>query len=280
MDQAKTIEIFLSEGKPTGLKAVELSNWTGKAYIIPRNSLDKALKKEDIESQAVYFLIGQGEEGQVVYIGESENFKNRIRHHHQTKDFWEIAICFFAKDDNLNKAHVKYLESILTDAAESAGRVTIKAGKSSNPAKLSASDEAFADSFAENIKLLLSGLGYTFLKEVTEDELDQRAYVCSGDNFEAHGMPTSEGFVVFKDSVLRKKETKTFGENAKQQRRDFLSDGTLEVLNDDSYILKKDVVFNSPSRAGAVTSGRSTNGWTSWKTEDGKTLDEIERQSI
>jgi hypothetical protein len=34
----------------------------------------------------------------------------------------KLSPSFFAKDDNLNKAHVKYLESILTDAAESAGR--------------------------------------------------------------------------------------------------------------------------------------------------------------
>jgi|AntRauTorcE11897_2_1112592.scaffolds.fasta_scaffold31984_2 hypothetical protein len=280
MNTPKTIEIFLSEGKPTGVKAVELSNWTGKAYVIPRNSLNTALENEELTSQAVYFLIGQGEDGQRLYIGESENFAQRVKNHHQTKDFWETAICFFSKDDNLNKAHVKYLESILTKEAKLAVRAELASGKSSNPAKLSASDEAFAKNFAKNIKLVLSGLGYTFLKQATEDEPDQRAYVCAGDNFKAHGTPTSEGFVVLAGSTIRKRETDSIGPNTKRQRDEFAESGIFEDVDDKSYELTKDVVFNSPSQAGSVVSGRQVNGWTVWKTEDGRTLDEVERQEI
>lgn len=280
MNKPKTIEIFLAEGRPTGLKAVELSNWTGKAYVIPRNSLDVALENDELSSQAVYFLIGSGEDSREIYIGESETFKERVKHHHQTKDFWETAICFFAKDDNLNKAHVKYLESILTDAAKTAGRVELRSGKASNPAKLSASDEAFAQSFGENIKLILSSVGYTFLKAPTEDETGKEKYDFSGENFDASGLPTSEGFVVFGGSEIRKRETDSYSDTASQQRKRLVEAGTLEGEDEKKFKLTKDTVFSSPSRAGTVVSGRRVNGWTSWKTESGKTLDEIERQDI
>lgn len=39
-------------------------------------------------------------------------------------------------------------------------------------------------------------------------------------------------------------------------------------------ILQKDLVFKSPSTAGNVVTGRSTDGLQAWKTEDGKVLKE------
>ncbi len=39
-------------------------------------------------------------------------------------------------------------------------------------------------------------------------------------------------------------------------------------------ILQKDLAFKSPSTAGNVVTGRSTDGLQAWKTEDGKVLKE------
>ena len=65
----ETITIFLPKGKPTGLRIVEILGWTGKGYIIPRDSLKLALKRSDLESQAVYFLVGENEDKEKsVYI--------------------------------------------------------------------------------------------------------------------------------------------------------------------------------------------------------------------
>jgi hypothetical protein len=36
---AKTIKLFLLDGDPTGVKKVQLSNWSGLALVIPRNKL-------------------------------------------------------------------------------------------------------------------------------------------------------------------------------------------------------------------------------------------------
>lgn len=280
MNTPKTIKIFLAEGNPTGVKEVELSNWTGKGVIIPRNSLKAALESNDLNSQAVYFLVGEDKQGKKLYIGESESFHDRIKHHHQNKDFWDTAICFFSKDDSLNKAHVKYLESVLITAAEIAGRVTLETKKSSKQPKLSASDEAFAQSFGQNLKMVLSGIGYTFLKDPVEDEVDRGRYYFSGEGFDASGMPTSEGFVVFGGSEFRRRETESFADSyGSRTRNRLLENEVLEIKNDTSFILTKDKVFSSPSHASSSVAGRSTNGWTSWEDESGNTLDENERQS-
>ena len=39
-------------------------------------------------------------------------------------------------------------------------------------------------------------------------------------------------------------------------------------------ILEKDLIFSSPSTAGNIVTGRSTDGLQAWKTEDGRTLKE------
>jgi len=36
----KTVKLFLLEGDPTSAKKVQLSNWSGIAFVIPRNKLE------------------------------------------------------------------------------------------------------------------------------------------------------------------------------------------------------------------------------------------------
>jgi hypothetical protein len=119
MGNPKTIKVFLSDGEPTGTKIVELSNWTGISYLIPRARLKDTLtdinNRTDLDSQCVYFLIGENESNEnCIYVGEAEEFSKRITQHNLMKDFWNLVMVFASKDDNLTKAHVKYLESRIT----------------------------------------------------------------------------------------------------------------------------------------------------------------------
>ena len=43
-------------------------------------------------------------------------------------------------------------------------------------------------------------------------------------------------------------------------------------------VLQEDIEFGTPSGASAFVVGRNDNGWTSWKTKEGKTIDEIVRK--
>jgi hypothetical protein len=53
---------------------------------------------------------------------------------------------------------------------------------------------------------------------------------------------------------------------------DFRQEG--EVL-----VLTKDLLFSNPSKAAAFLMGRNANGWTEWKTQDGRTLDTVKRRN-
>jgi hypothetical protein len=46
----------------------------------------------------------------------------------------------------------------------------------------------------------------------------------------------------------------------------------------EKVVFEKDHLFGSPSMAGIALLGRTTNGWTTWKAKDGRTLDEVKRR--
>jgi hypothetical protein len=48
----------------------------------------------------------------------------------------------------------------------------------------------------------------------------------------------------------------------------------------DQLVFAQDYAFDSPSSAAGVLLGRAANGRTEWKTEDGKTLKELQVASV
>lgn len=59
-------------------------------------------------------------------------------------------------------------------------------------------------------------------------------------------------------------------------RRSFVNKYCLEEY--DGYRLGRDYVFDTPSTAASYALGRSANGWTEWREQDGTTLDSVYRK--
>jgi hypothetical protein len=132
-----TIKLFLPRGDAKSLRTAEISNWTGKAVAAPRTELDELLAREELDKAGVYILIGSDPltNAPRAYIGEAEIIRERLKQH-KTKEFWVSAIIFVSKDENLTKAHVRYLESRLLAEAAQVNRFTLEqnqAGGSSFP---------------------------------------------------------------------------------------------------------------------------------------------------
>ncbi|MFA5024481.1 MAG: GIY-YIG nuclease family protein [Patescibacteria group bacterium] len=281
---AKTIKIFLVDGEPNGLKTAELSNWVGQAIVIPRNKLKEIKKRTECNKPAVYFLVGKENEEALlptVYIGEAENLSNRLYTHDSSKDFWQTAVAFVSKDNNLTKAHVRYLESRCLALATEAKRFNLENGTESSLPSLSEADIAEVEEFLENLKLLLSALGFPILQEVVSKEQKNTSdplFTCKGKNVFATGRMTNEGFVVYKDSTVTKNISKAVIERNQKVIEKLLSNSYLEKGKDSVYVFVKDYIFNSPSAASDIILGNSTSGWKKWKTESGKMLEEIYRK--
>ncbi|QGG47420.1 GIY-YIG nuclease family protein [Heliorestis convoluta] len=71
-----------------------------------------------MNSSGVYLLFGKDEaiDKEAVYIGESENILVRLKQHLK-KDFWNESLIIISKDDNLNKAYIRYLEQKMIESA-------------------------------------------------------------------------------------------------------------------------------------------------------------------
>ena len=204
MKFGKTIKIFLIDGDPNGRMSCELSNWTGKAYKIPRIKIKECTDRDDLIYTGVYMLFGKDEEGKdLVYIGEAESILKRLNQHLNQKDFWNETIVFVSKDDNLNKAHIKYLENRLHEIAQSAKRYKIENSIIPTQSSISESDRAEMEEFIENIKMLVNTLGHKVFEEKREFKPKQKHEIFSikaARGADGQGEPSSDGFVVFKGS--------------------------------------------------------------------------------
>lgn len=273
--QSATIKIFLVQGSPSGLRTAELSNWSGKAVAAPRTQITEILKRDEISSSGIYLLTGiDPESGEnSLYIGEAENVASRIKGH-ANKDFWNKVTVFVSKDENLTKAHIRYLEGKLINLATEIGTSVLMNSVSSG-AKLPESDAAEMDVFLEKCLQLLPVLGVNDFSKPSESirEKDELLY-CKIKGLVATGKRTANGFVVFSGSqaVL---EHRPSARLIRDKRQELIDKGLLEK-KENHLVFIKDLEFGSPSTAGGIVRGGNTNGLINWKNSDGKNLKELE----
>lgn len=279
MKFGKTIKIFLIDGEPNGRMSCELSNWSGKAYKIPRIKIKDCSDRNDLVSTGVYLLFGKDEEGKdLVYIGEAESILKRLNQHLNQKDFWNEAIIFISKDENLNKAHVKYLENRLHDVALSAKRYKVENSITPTQSSISESDRAEMEEFIENIKMLVNTLGHKVFDEKRDFKPKQKLEtftIKAARGADGQGEPTSDGFVVFKGSKAASTIVNSMTPSFIKFRQKLIDEGVL-IDKIEYFEFSDDYIFSSPSTAAVIVMGRNANGLSEWKLKDGKTLKEFE----
>jgi hypothetical protein len=279
MKFGKTIKIFLIDGEPNGRMSCELSNWSGKAYKIPRIKIKDCSDRDDLKSTGVYLLFGKDDAGKdQVYIGEAESILKRLNQQLTSKDFWNEAIIFISKDENLNKAHIKYLENRLHEIAKSANRYSVENSIIPTQSSISESDKAEMEEFIEYIKMLVNTLGHKVFEEKREFRPKQKQdlfYIKAARGADGLGEPTSDGFVVFKKSKAAATIVNSMSSNLITYRKNLIDEGVL-VDKVDYFEFSDDYIFSSPSTAAGMVMGRNANGLSEWKNKDGKSLKEFE----
>jgi len=275
-----TIKIFLVHGDPKRLRTAELSNWTGKAVAGPRSEFDGVIAREESGSSGVYFLTGNDPETgkPALYVGEAENIRDRVKVHLE-KDFWNQIIYFISKDENLTKAHIRYLEGKLIEQARQANRALVMNGQSSG-AKLPESDREDMEVFLEKVHQLLPVLGVELLVKATgkaTTDTEKKMLYCEIKGLQARGRLTPNGFIVLKGSqaVLKERASSQKYPWSLNMRKRLKDEGILFVSGD-HLVFTRDEEFSSPSAAAAVVHGGHANGLIAWKNKDGETLKEIE----
>lgn len=278
-----TIKLFIPRGDAKSLRTAEISNWTGKAVAAPRTELDELLAREELEKAGIYILTGSDPTTNAprAYIGEAEVIRERLRQH-KSKEFWISAIVFVSKDENLTKAHVRYLESRLLSEAARVNRFRLEQNQSGG-SKLPESDREDMEVFLSRIRQLLPVLGSDILSPISQpDTTAQRGGVlhCRMKGAEGRGLRTQNGFVVFSGSTAVLEERPSMGKYpyVMAQRKQLIAEGAL-TEKEGFLLFTKDTEFSSPSAAAAVIHGGSANGLIAWKTEDGRSLKQLDEQA-
>lgn len=302
----KTIQIFLPGGDPRGIRVAEITTRIVQVIEVPRSLLQDFLKMPESGQVALYFLLGESEDGseQKVYIGQTGDLRARLVKHNndEEKDFWERALVLISKTKNLITNHTLFLEWYCIQATRTAGRYADENINSGSRPYTLAPMEAECMEIFETGQTLLATLGYPIFtavakhaaklsntggpEPVTEDAVADSAanadelFFCKADGVSGSGLYTPEGFVVLKGSIGRRVTMQgLIGHGYEKLRTKLLESGAVQEQGD-NIIFAKDHLFTKPSPAAVALLGRPANGWDEWKAKDGKTLDALKRQVV
>ena len=277
----KAISLFLIDGVPDGRVACELFNWTGKGYKIPRNWLKPSTDREELHKPGIYFLVGRDEaraESNLVYIGEAEDVHKRITQH-IGEDFWHEVLLFISKDENLNKAHIKFLEYEVFSEAQRASRYKLVNKNTPTRPGISELEQAVMSEFLEHLQLLVGAMGYKIFEPLrgdTQPASEIRKYFIKGTRgADAQAIITSEGIVVLQGSAAADSVVRSTPKSTRNLRRQLEQDEIMLKI-EGKLIFQEDYLFSSPSSAASVVLGRSANGLIEWKDVEGRVLKESE----
>ena len=276
----RTIQIYLPDGDPSSIRVAELTTSIVRVIEVPRIRLPEFLKMPEATQVGLYFLFGENESQQaMVYIGQSGNVGERLEMHHKKKDFWNKALVVVSLTNNFTQTHALYLEYSSIKAAMAADRYTLENGNAGSKPHTPAPLQADCDDIHETAHTLLATLGFPVFDAVSDKKQGHTVielFYCTANGASGIGEYTAEGFVIHKGSLGRFLPTASFGLYNEELRRKLFAQKIIKKEND-SILFLKDHLFNSPSMAGSVLLGRSSNGWIDWKDKSGNTLDKVKR---
>lgn len=272
----KTITTYLVDGDPKGTQYAFISNKICQMFVVPRSNLSYLNTQEKLQKPAFYILLGEDESTKPqAYIGETENFRERVKDHDSKKAFWQKALIFVSKDADMTKVDVQYLEHIAIVAAKKTNTFILSDNKQTPKApNLPEHQQDSMNEFFDDVKFLASFIGCNIF-EMSQPKAEHLFYT-KGRGCNAIGFYSSDGFPVLKGSIIAKTVVPSF--NWKEKREKMIH----EYTSTDNGILTmtSDKTFSSPSTAADFCIGSSNNGWLVWRDNDGNTLDSVYRKQL
>lgn len=272
----KTVTTYLIDGDPKGTQYAFISNKICQMFVVPRSNLDYLSQQEKLQKPAFYILIGEDDNLKPkAYIGETENFKERVKDHDVKKTFWQRALIFVSKDADMTKADVQYLEHLAIASAKTANTYVLNENKQTPKApNLPEYQRDAMDEFFEDIKFLAAFIGCNIF-EVSQPKAELLFYT-KGRGCDAKGFYSTTGYTVLKGSIIAPTSVPSLKWSEKRQK--MINEYT--ILESGSHVMTSDITFSSPSTAADFCIGSSNNGWLVWKDKEGNTLDSIYRKQL
>jgi len=273
----KTVTTYLIDGDPKGTQYAFIRNTTCQMFIVPRSNLSYLNTQEKLQKPAFYILLGEDEATKPqAYIGETENFRERVKDHDSKKSFWQKALIFVSKDADMTKADVQYLEHKAIVEAKKANAFILSDNKQTPKApNLPEYQQDSMDEFFEYVKFLAAFSGCNIF-EISQPKAEHLFYTKGSRGCDAKGFYNSNGFTVLRGSVIACGVVPSL---KWKEKRDIMIKEYVSLENG-KFIMNSDMTFSSPSTAAVFVLGRPSNGWTEWKDKDGNTLDSVYRRQL
>ncbi|MDF1801650.1 GIY-YIG nuclease family protein [Thalassovita sp.] len=285
----RSLELFFIDGRPDGMLTAEVFDWTGHVLRIPRTQIAQGIARKEAKHTGVYLLLGEANDRPLAYVGEGEDVAERLRSHVTNKDWWETAIVVTSAANNLNKAHVKYLESRLVEIATDVGGITLDNNNIPPRSSLSEAATANMESFLNTLNMVLPAIRVDIFQQKakpksaliapTNEAATAFEIVSRKLSGTAKALLMNGEMIVQAGSVARADWVGVDASYTKL-RQDLIENGTL-VVSDEGTVFSQNYAFASPSAAAAVILGRSANGRTEWKLADqNKTYAQWESEQV
>ena len=116
MSNPYTIRLFLPDGDPNTFKIIDKMNWTGIGLEISREVWEDKKNRKELDQAGIYILFGyqESDDFPTIYIGQGDGIRNRIESHDKHKEFWNKVLIFVSSNNGLNRAHITWLESVIS----------------------------------------------------------------------------------------------------------------------------------------------------------------------
>ena len=245
-------------------------------FVVPRSNLSYLNEQERLQKPAFYILLGEDSATKPkAYIGQTESFRERVKDHETKKSFWQKALVFVSKDEDMTKADVQYLEYKAINRAKEANKYILDDNKQTPKVpNLPEHQKDTGDEFFEDVVFLTSFIGCNIFEvpQVTEKHL----FYVKGRGGDARGFYSTDGLTILKGSIIAPITVPYL--QWREKREKLVKDYT--TTEQGVLVLTSDKTFSSPSAAAEFCTGTSKNGWTAWKDKEGNTLDVVYRKQL
>ena len=271
-------------------RTISCENQVTELFVIDR--ADKKFVADystDLNKPALYILVNRDK--RQLYVGETDDSLKRLRNH-EAKDFWKEAIVFHSTTDTLSTTEVRWLEAKTYSVLKELGFYDLSENKQVPQEPSLKKNQIYTlEPIFEEAKNYICAAGFDIFLRKKEDNAEtgktevepikqtEHIFYCRRAGSDAKGFlkDKDEKFVVQAGSILRSGECDALSAKSREKRNEFITKYCGE--KDGQIILEKDFTFPSPSAAAVMMVGGSSNGWTRWKDAEGKTLDEVYRQT-
>lgn len=278
----RTIQLFLVDGKPGGLRKASLHGWTGTLCIARQSDFARLLKRDEVDRTGIYIFTGPDEDNPGAlraYIGSATCVRDRLPSSARDRPFWETIITVTTSDDDLSRGHAEYLEARVIAMARAAQRVRLEQiDPKPEGRRLPEADVANMEEFLRNLAVVLPVAGLDMLRPQPKAVLRRET------------VAQAEGQVQFE--IRHKSGVQA---TAIEEDGEFIVLEGSEALTETGYVLQSygglklgllqsEVLvpqgtrlrfahpwsFSSPSAAAAVVLDRNSNGRVEWKVKGSK----------